>query len=939
MSRRTLASLLAGSLVLSVAAPAAAAYGPEESPKAHGPRQVAPQPGPAPAPLPPRPPVAEEPPPPASYPDKELEAAAGRWKLQRAAERIRRRGAGGQHDLFWQILALWKEDEKARADKDLVAVMDWLLFTARLWRDKDLGPASAKQVPELVPGLGERLLEARLEEWVSAATGRRGANPPWGWPEFSGENRARLARTAGKLMETGPRHNPLTRVWIAAALLAAGGESGAREMAEARKALAENLAGRYDTVVADVGRSLATGGVKAGLPLLLDVAADLLADSGHGRIRRPTTVAGWPATLVSFYHLVGWFVPSSPGSARGAIAGARAWLKTSGEKLSWDAKAGRYVGGAPQPGFEKFQRAAAAIEKRHGFECRKRLSPGPGQGRAALQLLLEFVALAGKKADLAAEEDAAELAAGLASLAVESASGVQQAAETLEKLHAAGSAIPVRVISEVLGPNLAHPSANRRGLISQFVNWPSRGLLEAGCRRLAPDLERRYAEAVKAGDPEGVLTAAMGALYAGGKVPQAELVGHVRKAAPGTTSGSTVQWWAQTMIVAGRKGGLRLCLAQARAGLADNGAGNRYGSPLQRFEVAVGWSDGRRPRVRDTEEDVARAERWLDANESRLKWDAARRCFLGAPPPGAEHLVAAGEAVEKRYGLKLDGLLAAGGRDAARKLFSEVLELMEKNPAAAADAELGEVLTSLVEVGGIMEDRILRARALVKVPKFNRPLGVRLWAAYMRESLNVNVGGGRVVGLSSGLCYLDRQFAGLDRSVLIEARATLKEEFGKRWAESGKLPFGTRTVYALAYVYVGASPEEVKLDELLAEADKLGEAGRRVMLSSWGMAMVEAGNRSGLEVMLRGARMLKTSRAHDLGMYLYMAGRSDQRWNTKFHRLGEAELIKKIDEELAWLKANADGLAFDPAAGRFKLRAGGVKPPPPAQGEKEPEVF
>ncbi len=141
-----------------------------------------------------------EPKPQVPLPAAELTAAAGRWKLDRAAERAAQPGAAGQHDLFWEILRLWEKDEKARADADLEAVMSWLLFDAGLAGDGNLADPVYGKLPALAPRLGERLLDRRLGGWIATvqAAGASGGEP-WLWAEFPGMDRKALAEAVAAL--------------------------------------------------------------------------------------------------------------------------------------------------------------------------------------------------------------------------------------------------------------------------------------------------------------------------------------------------------------------------------------------------------------------------------------------------------------------------------------------------------------------------------------------------------------------------------------------------------------------------------------------------------------------------------------------------------------------------------------------------------------------
>jgi hypothetical protein len=869
-----------------------------------------------------------------------MKAAARRWKMKSAVERLRIPGAAGQHDLFWEILAIWEKQAKARKDKDLIAVMDWLLFKVGLWKHTDLGPAAAKQLPDLVPEIGKRLLVARLGDWVVRQAGSFRGGEPWTWPEFAGKKRKHLATAAAELLQTGPKHNPLTRIWIAAAMLAGGAEGADKEMAATRKLLKQRLPSKFSGVSATVAISLAGTGVTKGLALLLDAAEaelddrDKRAKSPDPRYRarphgayRPAS-RGWPTPLVRFYSLVRWMQP--PGGAqtneraRGALTEAREWLKANLAKLKWDPAARRYAGGEPQAGLEKFFKAAAVLKEKYGYEEVDRLVDRQVSAASALARLL---ALADAKPALTGDENFAAVAAELIKLGGDALlrAGSSSSQDFFKKISKLPRPLAVEFYVSVFGDALR---STRRYNLSRLslAQHADPAIFRAACEKLRPEFRKACETAAKGSDSGAALEAALRYLYVGGDVPQEKLTELVKSVSASSYSQrSHLKTWSETMIRSGMARGLRVCLALAQEESARSGS--YY---IRAFGKYAGWYTRNQYRYPDAKTELARALKWLPANESKLTWNAAEKRFGGAPAPGAEDVLKHAAEIEKRW--KLNVRAASRERDAARRLFSEVVALASRNAEAAKDPKLMALVEGLVVIGRVREDTLLHKKLMVDVPKFNRALGARFWANYLKEKLAATT---RHRSGPSGLTMLDRTFPGMDHSILPEACKLLRADAKKAWAAAANLKIDEKVRAALSYVAVGGTLEEVKVRDLFKEAEKLGTL-TRLGLYYWGSAVAALGNVEGLELILIYAE--KNPRAaSSLGKYMYMVGKSKDKYGRDLWRLAPGGVKQKIGEEMRWLKANKKNLAFDAKTGRFKLKGAEVKPPP--GGKKDPEVF
>jgi len=872
-----------------------------------------------------------------------LKAAAGRWKLRNATERLVRSGATGQHDLFWEILELFEKQEKARKDADLVKVMEWLLFSVNLRSDRDLGPSATRHLPGLVPELGRKLLAARLGDWVERRARHHVGQDPWTWPAFSGKNRKQLAAAAAQLLKTGPRHNPLTRIWISAALLAAGGKGAEKEMAGTWKKLRQRMPSRAAATTAAVASSLAGCGVKAGLGLLLQVAEEDLdrrkqAAAGRKPLPQPGVPSRWgsrhwPQTLLRFQALLGWIQPAgghyTEERARAEIAAGRKWLKANIARLTWNPKTARYEGGAAQAGMEVLIEAARALRKDYGYRDVDEMAARRVKASSALFNLLAAMS---HNQQMAADRNAATVALELVKMAGRSSlsSWGPTPKRFFDQLNSLPKPLAARLFAAAFGDLLRGTRTHNLYSLSA-AREVDPGLVERACLQLRPEFKKAYERAAEGKNRVAELEAAMRYMYLGGSITHAELSALLSKCAKsGRYSKNQVKAWMDIMVGAGRTAGLRVCLALAQGESA--GGGSYY---MRQFGRYAGWYGSRQHSLPDPRTELAKAIEWLPKNEARLKWNKALGRFTGAGAPGSEKLRKIAAGIDKRWGLKIDPA-TLGQRDGARRLFSEIVALGARKPEIGKDKKLMALLDDLVEPGRIMTDTLLRKKLMVEVPRFSPELGGKYWADFVRKRLSVSGHYSRPSGFSH--TRLSREYPGYRRAALQEACKVLKPEFKKAWESSSREKVDARIRKGLAYVAVGGKLAEIGLEALLKEAEKLGST-RRLGLSAWASAITGLGSVEGLELLLVDATHEKAIRAMTFGTYRYAAGRSKDRYGRDLHRLSQDELLKRIRAEMVWLRANKKNLKFDHANGRFKLPGGKVKPPNGGNDERGPDVF
>lgn len=599
------------------------------------------------------------------------EAAAARWDLKNCVSRLTAPGAAGQHDLLWELAKTLQDSPKARQDADLLAVADWLLFDAGLWREPVLAKAVAG-VAAASPAMEEKLLGARLKAWIATAAAGSNGHEPWLWPEYRNDGSGALPVAIKALWKDGPRSNPMTRVWMAAALASVDCEEGLPQLEEARKALAQHLpiyAKQLDLAVAN---SLAGGGAKACLPLLLDIAEIELAKpamppvapsaaasatstaappaAAPSRSGRPAAQAAGPLrgrpagprafspALMRFYGLTGWIPSLLPEAAapEARVAEARAWLAANSAKLSWNRELNRFAGGSPQPGLEALHRAAVELDGRLKTECVDALAGPDGLESAALRAVgfaEKQPAAAGEKAFgrfLLACADSARRAHGESLCTSRWRNALYVKVPALDRELGAelwkGHIRHQLLHNSQFGPNgLAYLPARYQGV--------DLGVVDRARRALEPELKETLKDGN--GDKDApaseLLRRHLAYLVAGGKVEDAELRKLLQAASPKESAERHgVRLWANVLASFNEPAGLRLLLLYAEV------EPQMTVYCLSSFEYLTGLSDlefDRKMEDLGPEDRAARMDRdsrWLADNSAKLNWDWSRRRFAVA---------------------------------------------------------------------------------------------------------------------------------------------------------------------------------------------------------------------------------------------------------------------------------------------------------------------
>lgn len=589
-------------------------------------------------PEPPRRPPPPRPGAPA-LPAKELAAAAERWKLDKAAERAARPGPTGQHDLFWQVLHLWEKDAPSRADADLRAVVEWLLFTAGLVRDGRLADPVYRKLPGLVPELGARILGMRLESWLAGAGTHSGSQAPWSWPEFPDVDKKVLAGAVRSAAKSDPRNNPVVRFWLAAALAACGAEEGEAELAAAWAAVRKDLPSQSGALASAAASGLAGAGVKAGLGLLQEQA-----EAELDNLERLGAAGQMPAPppLMSLQRLLGWHAETiaTLGEHRNRLAAVRQALEKGADKLQWDAGAKRFTGLVP-PGTERLAAAARALPDRYHLRTDSALAGGR---EACRQLFAQLVTLMGRDAAAARDPALAELALALLEVA-RPETDRRLRRQLLVALPAVSRPLGVRCWARFLADRLEAVEPGTLRIADDLLNLDrqlqdlDRTLLPEARKLLLPEMKKAFEAAADQGAGER-LKRALAYLYAGGpaaEVKLPELLAAAEQPGGFSRGRGVLANWAQGLVEAGNVEGLHLALADVREDLDRRAAHNAHATALMAFLWLSGLSKERYQPVlaRDDEtlvRDLAACARWLGASGDKLKWDAKAGRF--APPEG-----------------------------------------------------------------------------------------------------------------------------------------------------------------------------------------------------------------------------------------------------------------------------------------------------------------
>lgn len=858
------------------------------------------------------------------------EAAAERWKMSRVWERLNQVGLMGQQDLFWELVHLWEKDEKSRSDKDLIAIMDRLLFRANLWSNTTLATPINEKVVAFVPSLGDRILDKRLQTWLNSAREHSTGAEPWRWARFHELPRERLAAAVNRLIETGPKHNPVARLWMTAALLSVDKDKGTAAFTEARTKLKKDLPTKADSISLSIIVSLAEGGIKDALPMLLDLAeSGTKPTSPMPRSRFSPSYTPSHSALPTFYRLTGvrWTYASGRQDQTNALAQARKWLEANFKTISWDAKKRRYVGAVAYPGMEAIQAPAVAVKKKFGFECLERLAEGKlTYGKA----LLELASLMETKPEAVKDKDMRALVSGCID-------SIKNAYENelpmiLGKMPRIDPELGARLWSRrvILGA----PRQGLSGFSTLFKGLPDLPPEKAAIFRkhVSDELQKEETKQLKAGANTKALAMHVAGLFLGNPPNQAKLAQLTAKAPSeraATDQSRQLEYCATEVIQSGNVNGLKLLLMLGRKDLKSYKT-RGYSHPITRFGQYLGWPRTSDYSKQNPEELLKKCESWLARHESKLKWDRNKRQFKGAPPPRGEALAEVTEYIEKTYKLKIQGD-PTRERDDARRLFSELVLLMAAKPEAAKDPKVGEAIIELIPLGSLDQDRLLRTRLYSKVPKMNRDLGVRILASFLKKELFALVGRRSSPGT---LTNLETRIPDLDKSMVPEARKLMAPEVKKKMDAAGDAKVNERISLHLIGMYSGLKLPFADLDKHLEEAGKVGDTSR-FYLATWGEAIARAGNPDGLRLILMEADRNQNMRRTALNTFEYMVGVRSKKYDYRAHRkMTTAQRKALVASHLKWLEKNQATLQWNPATGRYK----GFTPTPAPTPPQPPRV-
>jgi hypothetical protein len=850
-------------------------------------------------------------------PEKVAVELARDWKLERIAERSKQPGATGQHDVFWQLLQLCEHDARAREDVNIEALMDWLLFAANLWTEPSLREPAYSKLPVLIPKLGARLLGKRLSSWISAVGLRANGNEPWAWTEFPTIDKTALAGTVRHAMESESHHNPLVRVWLAAALLACEDPEGARKLAAARNDVEKGLPQQAVAFHKELTSHLADNGVRAALPLVLQQAEFELSD--------PTPDARrFSGSLSRFYQLLGWTIPSNPVDPKVQLANAREWLSAHQSKLSWDRNKRRYTTDAPPPGMAALYEAASAAEKKFGFKSLEGLTAGQA-GHSAV--MCELLALMEKNPDIDKDPIAGDLLIALLSAGATAWYLRDNANVVLSQLPKRNPGLGTRVwAAAIRGAMAANPMWGAGDLVGRIPDVDA-SILNNAFANLLPEYEKAYEKALKTGDVGASLNAAMHCLLAGGKPDRGQLLALLATMPAdwaGNRQDSKLQQWYGAMFRAGRIGALRLLLIEGEFLIAKYEP-KAHMHPLQSFQRYVGWIDYEAP-VGTAEEQLARCTEWLAKNETALKWDPRTNRFGGALSPEKALLAQSMEPLKK---LGFDTASCSYTRDGLRDTCRNLLAFLDKEQDARLDPAVEAATLALAEMAVLSKDTELSRTLVPNLPRLNPAAAVKVYACIIRSVLCT-----AAPPTSSVLDALNQRLPGAVPTLVSEANALLLPELKKLLDAATEERPEERMRRALAYLFAGGK-EEVAFDQMLIATGKLRDLPRPGLgLNEWAQTMCRNGNLNGLKLFLTMARMVTQQRAEALLAFEESSGISQIQPAAQGLRDCRPEvLLSRLDADTKWLQEHEKDLVFDAIQRRFKFT---VAPPPLPQAEVRP---
>ncbi|MGD0089441.1 MAG: hypothetical protein ABSE73_05925 [Planctomycetota bacterium] len=858
-------------------------------------------------------------------PEKAVSAVAKKWKISDLAERLKQPGAAGQHDVFWEMLKLCEDKEEARKDEHVAAVMEWLLFEVGLCSNKDTVEAAFTRLPALLPSIGARLLDKRLKDWLATVGGDFGGISPWQWPEFRKIDAGAMGAAVRRLRQTGPKHNPLARLWVAAALVAVDDAEGPQAFAAETVEVEKSHSLQSSAIIGRVLESLAQGGIKQALPLYADWAEREVVQM---RAKDPPEVRAWEAfPLAQLYQLLGWPQPTQVWR-NGKLAGkidakaegtrTKEWLNKNLAALAWDPLRRRFVCDAPPPGMEALYAPARAVEKR--YELKVLDSLAQPQAMDMSRLVGEVVSLMEKNAEAAKDAVVASFLLAL----LDQPSGrnlcqLQCRSLLLIHLPKLNPELGAQVLAKALKSALSDEEYYQPASLLNTDPQPDEELVRAACGALLSEYEKSYAEARTAGNIEAALHAAIQLFFVGGKPDPQEVVELIGKAPLTWVSGKQeglLHRWMNEMFSAHRTGYLRLLLINAARDLDGYQPGKAYNHPLSRFQFICNWTQTGNGLPGTGPEMLAQCKEWLDKNESRLKWDREHSKFTGAPSPALEAL-ARQAAVLERYGVKIDDALAStqAGRfqgEPDKALLEAVLKLGESNAAAAKDPEWVKAAVGIAASGRDFGSEFNYAGPEARLAKINQEAGAQLCAERLDKLLQSKLQGDKLTPQGLG----SECFRGVDPGVIQMARLRLAPKYLKKFEEAKDATPLVRCALAIISLYLGANMDDAELVKVLTACGAgLTDPRAELNIQGWATAISQSGSTAGLRLVLLCVKARPEDRGPAASAFLSISGLQNTNRGQMFFSLMRRP--EDVDYYLDWLKKDEQQIRWDAAMRRF----------------------
>lgn len=794
-------------------------------------------------------PLAQSPAPP---PAQAIAAASEKWKLRRLAERAAKPGTTGQQDVLWEILALCEQKPEAREDADLSAIVEYLLFDLNLWKSPLLTDPVFVRVPKLLPGLGERLLDSRVSEWMNRTGMECTGTEPWTWKDFRRIDAGALAASIRRVTALSSKHNPLVRFWGAAALLALEDGEGLKDFPAALADLQRNFPDQANDMYLQVLEQLMTHGIRQALPLVVN-QAERTSNGPRPAEGPPVRTGHTPLTLTQrFCVCLGWPpLNESEDGRKVEIGRFREWLSENLQSLTWDPVTRRFRSDVPPPGAEALYAAAQAIEKRWNMKCIDPTAPSPYEARTLIRDLMRRI-----RTEQAFAEDPAIgdlLTALLESRSLRALQNSELRTSLLQQAPKANRKLGLRLWTSALRDALSS-SEPRSDVIGQMHKLDAEFIRET-LAGLVPSLQKACETAGDKEDIDETLNAVMALLFAGGPLDRKEMAALLEKGGVGWTSPksatSPISRWLLALKQGGRTGYLRVLLALSS--LDPDDYRKNYEHPLRLFLTACGWTPQKDTTAETGSQLLDVCQSWLDRNEGKLSWDWNRSRFTGALSPEKEALAELVRPLAP-YGFKYEELMESAKTPAemAERLANGVAHLTNADARAAKDQAVSKALVALIDAGKLLDHDPLPAKLLTIVAGLDRTAAIQLWVSVVERSAEQMLQSGQPD--SRILQYTRRAIYGTTPP---EARLRVAAKYAAQ-LEDRDLPVSQRLLNAILCAYLGGKVDMTRMNEICTAYER-DPAEQRVSLSLWITPLCNTGSITGLRLALLDARVKVTT--------------------------------------------------------------------------------